>query len=114
MKDEKRGFRKKAAVALAACLFVAIYLFRNSSSVDETPFPVATSNEVVILHIEGADTGMIVVGELPVQGPLVLVGPGEVVFTSVKPAPPDNMIPEVHAGGPGAPIIWAHAEPEEE
>jgi hypothetical protein len=114
MKDERRRPWKKAAVALAACLFLIVYLARDSKVAEETPFPVATTEEVVILHIEGADTGMIVVGELPVQGPLVLIGAGEVVFNSVKPAPPDNMIPEVHAGGPGAPIIWAQAEPEEE
>ncbi len=83
-------------------------------NLDDSPFPVASESEVVILHVDGADAGTLVVGELPLQGPLELVGPGEVTFSSVQPAQRDNMLPEVYANGPGRPIVWARAENEED
>ena len=42
------------------------------------PFEVATADEVEILSVRGADTGTLVVGEVPVRGELVLPLPGEV------------------------------------
>jgi hypothetical protein len=44
-------------------------------------FPVATAAEIEILRIGGADTRTLVVGELPVIGPLEPTRPGEVVLT---------------------------------
>ena len=78
--------------------------------VDETPFAVAAAHEVEILDVDGADTPTLIVGELPVQGPLVLAMPGEITVTSVQPAARDNMVPEVNLQGPGRPMIWARAE----
>jgi hypothetical protein len=75
-------------------------------------FEVATAAEVEILSVQGDDTGTLVVGELPVQGALVLLQPGEVTLTSVQPAR-DNMVPEIRTG-PTAPMIWAPLEAEQE
>jgi hypothetical protein len=70
-------------------------------------FPVATAAEVTILRVEGNDTHTLVVGELPVQGPLELAGPGDVVLTSVQPDTRDQMMPQVRVDGPHRPMIWA-------
>jgi hypothetical protein len=75
-------------------------------------FPVATADEIAILHVDGADTQTLVVGELPVQGALELAGPGEVALTSVQPDRRDNMMPLVHIGGAQHPLIWAPVEQE--
>jgi len=98
----------------AACLLFKVLLLKGPlpHPDDDEPFPVASEREVVILHVEGADTGTLVVGELPLYGPLELIGPGEVTLTSIQPAQRDNMIPEVYVAGPGPPIIWARAEEE--
>jgi hypothetical protein len=68
------------------------------------PFPVATSDEVEILSIPGADTVTLVVGELPLQGPMVLVAAGEVEVMRVEA--------EVRVGGAGPPMVWTPLERE--
>jgi hypothetical protein len=73
---------------------------------DVVPWPVVTEKEVEILHIEGADAETLVVGALPVEGPMVLAGPGDITLKSVQPARPDNMVPGVFLEG-SAPMIWA-------
>lgn len=80
----------------------------------EEVFPVATASEVTILRVEGADTNTLVVGELPVHGPLELAGPGDVALTSVQPDAHDNMVPRVLLQGPQRPIIWARLDAEGE
>jgi hypothetical protein len=107
---------KWAYLAGAACVLVAFFLSKELAQApeDNEPFPVASEREVVILRVEGADTGTLVVGELPLQGPLVLVGPGDVTLTSIEPAQRDNMVPEVNVTGPGRPIIWTRAAAEED
>jgi hypothetical protein len=98
-----------------ACVLLAVLVFRQFTviPVDDAPFPVASEREVVILQVDGADTATLVVGELPVQGPLELAGPGDVTLTRVEPAERDNMVPEVQIDGPRPPIIWARAAAEE-
>jgi len=76
-------------------------------------FPVATADEIAILHVEGADTQTLVVGVLPVQGALELAGPGDVAFTSVQPDIRDNMMPHVRIGGAERPLIWAPVAQED-
>ncbi len=75
-------------------------------------FPVATASEVTILRVEGEDTQTLVVGELPLHGPLELAGPGEVALTSVQPDARDRMMPHVRIGGPHRPMIWARVAAE--
>ena len=76
------------------------------------PFPVATASEVTILRVEGEDTQTLVVGELPLHGPLELAGPGEVALTSVQPDARDRMLPHVRIGGAHRPMIWARVAAE--
>jgi hypothetical protein len=63
------------------------------------PFAVATADEVEILSIRGADTGTLVVGELPWSGPMVLVQAGEVEVKRTER--------EVRMGQTGSPMVWA-------
>jgi hypothetical protein len=71
---------------------------------------VATMDEVEILRVEGADTGTLVVGALPVHGPLELADPGEVTVTSIEPDARDQMVPVMRSTG--RPMIWARLESE--
>jgi len=108
------------AAGVAACVIVGLaiwaYGLRRSPAPapapveTEEPFSVAAAHEVEILAVEGADTQTLVVGALPVQGPLELAGPGDVTVTSVQPAARDNMMPEIRVQGPGRPMIWARLD----
>jgi anti-sigma factor RsiW len=82
----------------------AFLLMTSLRSRGEEPFPVATADEVEILSVAGADTHTLVVGQLPVRGPLELLEPGEVTVTSVEPDARDNMVPQMHDRPP---MIWA-------
>jgi hypothetical protein len=112
----RQAWRVTGLVAVAAGVLVAAGLlsFSPGPARDETPFPVASAREVVIMRVEGDDAGTLVVGELPIQGPLELVGRGEITLTSAQPAPRDNMVPDVELNGPGPPMIWARPEAEED
>ncbi len=105
-------------MAMAACALLSLLLLGFPGQVppvaDDAPFPVATEQEVVILRVDGADTGTLVVGLLPLHGPLELAGPGDVTLTSAEPAQRDNLVAELHDMGSGRPIIWARAEAEED
>ncbi len=117
-----RPWPATALVAAAAGVVLAAFLILprihqqpvQKALAEDDIFPVASEREVVILHVEGADTGSVVVGQLPLQGPLELAGPGDVTLTSVQPAARDNMVPQIVAGGQGRPIIWARAETEDD
>ena len=75
-------------------------------------FPVASAEEIVIFRIEGADTDMLVVGQLPVSGPLELAAPGEIHVFHARPAEGDQMVPTVRQSGPRPPMIWAKLDTE--
>ncbi len=68
------------------------------------PFPVAVGDEVEILSVKGADTGTLVVGSLPVPGPIELVRSGEIEITQAEP--------DVRMGGGGPPMIWVRLDSE--
>jgi anti-sigma factor RsiW len=65
------------------------------------PLPVATTDDVEILSIEGGDVGALVVGKLPVQGPLNLASADDVkvdktgsdVQVSKTPEAPHGQLP---------------------
>ena len=78
---------------------------------DVEVFPVALANGVVILHIDGADTMAVAVGELPVQGPLLLADPGEVHVFTIRHNEDENSRTHVHTG-PSRPMIWARLDAE--
>jgi hypothetical protein len=78
----------------------------GNEPVQEEIFPVATADEIAILHVEGDDTATLVVGQLPLNGPLELVEPQEFFLNSVEPDPTDDMVPSFKMDQ-GSPMIWA-------
>lgn len=113
------------AVLLAAAACVALLAWgvlwqrsvrapQSPAPLAEEPFPVAAAAEIEVLQVEGNDTPTLVVGQLPVQGPLELAGPGDVVLTSVQPDATDQMVPHLRTDGSGRPMIWARVDAEEE
>jgi hypothetical protein len=112
------------AVAASVCLLIWIGLNHRGTPEVAQPkpvppaatvevFPVATADEIAILHVEGADTPTLVVGAPPVQGALELAGPGEVVLSSVQPDAHDRMVPHIRFGGKQRPMVWAPVGAEE-
>jgi hypothetical protein len=83
---------------------------RNAGDSKDPPqeevYPVATADEITILHVEGDDTATLVVGQLPVNGTMELVEPQEFFLNSVEPAPGDDMVPSFKMDQ-GSPMIWA-------
>lgn len=107
------------AAATAAAVWLAFALFStphtDSARTDTAPpaaFLVASSDEIEILSVDGAATSSLVVGQVPVQGSLELLSPGDVTLTSVQPAEGDNMMPRVHLKGHETPLIWARVDSE--
>ncbi|HYT93361.1 MAG TPA: hypothetical protein VEL76_31885 [Gemmataceae bacterium] len=68
----------------------------------EEPFEVALADEIEILSVRGADTGTLIVGEVPVRGALVLVAPGEVEVQRT----------DAELRVAGSPMIWTPLENE--
>lgn len=77
---------------------------------DQEPLAVATAQEVEILSVAGDDTPSLVVGELPVRGPLELLAPGEATLAEAGKIEDT----EIRMGGSNRPLIWARIESEEE
>ncbi len=72
--------------------------------------PVATSSEVTVLRVDGADTDALAVGTLPVIGPLELADPGDVLVFE-RPDSLDQKL-TVRQNGPHRPMIWARIDTE--
>ena len=111
------GFALRAmlVLAVAACVAVAWLLsgtYRPAPPPVE-PLPVASSDDVEILHIEGEDVPSIVVGRLPLDGVLVLAEPGEVEIERIERALGDSRMPTVRADG-RRPMVWAYLDTEDE
>jgi len=81
--------------ASAAAIFLALLLYRPTGKEVAvapaprepmvTPFPVVSEKDVEILSMDAADADALVVGELPMRGPVVLAGPGDVVLDHLQP-----------------------------
>jgi hypothetical protein len=115
----RKGFWAAAFLALAAAILLA-FLNLNQPGPDDNkskepekkpaavavePFPVATAEEVEILHVDGDDTDALVVGDLPVKGPLLLAEPGDVKLKSVDSAEDPAKV-GVHMNEETPPVIW--------
>lgn len=102
----------KAARAAAALLVI---LLHRPIGKDEppppaaTPFAVVSANDVEILSMDAADADALVIGEMPMRGPVVLAGPGDVVLDSFLPDNDMETPMRMGVGGPadsgGAPMI---------
>ena len=101
-----------AAAAFAAAVLAAVVMFRPPSvgdSISAAPdeaFVVASEDDVEIMRILEADTGMIVFGELPLRGLIVLASIEDIHGLKVV-KDTDGMMPMVQMQpGPNAPMIF--------
>lgn len=105
------GGRVLVGAALVACLGWALLLLGNFDTQKPKPpvevFQVAEDADVDIIHIDGTSIDSIVVGRLPLSGPLELADPGDVLITNI--APRDNMRP---MPAQQRPILWLLARDE--
>lgn len=106
------------AAAMLACLGLGLgWLFLGSQqerpvpglapapmAAGAEPLTVAAAEEVEILSVAGDDTHSLVIGELPIRGPLELLAAGEASLAEGHVA--DNS-PEIRLRGPHRPMIWA-------
>jgi hypothetical protein len=122
----RRPWRALGAIAAGVALFVGalfgVWRFAPSDIDSPTPlaiasmdepmevFAVAQSDEITILRVEGADTGALVVGTLPLAGLLELADPGDVSVLHMCPDARDQMVPNVRDRG--RPLIWARIDVE--
>lgn len=83
-----------AALLLALMLHQPATLEPKLSAERSEPWPVATEADVEIVSLEDADASALVVGQPPLMGPIVLVGPGDTSEIQIAPDV-DGMIPTV-------------------
>lgn len=79
---------------------------KQPEPIDIDVLPVALASEVTILRIDGADTEAVVVGAMPVSGPLELADSGEVCISCQCPRVVVRQDP------PHRPMVWARADVE--
>src|SRR5262249_17699571 len=106
-------FRLGAAVlATAAAALFAIGLFRPGDPVpvvpsageDETILVMADPADVDIQSIQDADRELLVIGQPPVVGDVVLVAAGDIQLEKVA-KDTDGMVPNPMAAGPNVPML---------
>ena len=79
----------------------------NRSRPELESFVVATADEIEIVRVAGADTRTLLVGRLPLLGPMLLAEEGEVVLQSAEP--------QVRMGEGRPPVLqWVRSSPNEE
>jgi anti-sigma-K factor RskA len=105
-----------AALATAAAATLAFFLNRPAPRPEPEPGPrlpaalpleVVDADEVVIEELDAADRPLLVVGQPPVTGPLVLAGEGEVVVDHMESFPVHDRKPYLHAPRDGSPMLVA-------
>jgi hypothetical protein len=85
---------------------------KQEPQLDDEILPVAHASEVTIVRVEGADTHTLVVGELPLQGILELVAPGDVILTLIRPIAGVSESNQVRLIGSSSPMLWARLDSE--
>jgi hypothetical protein len=99
-----------AALIAAAAILIALVLPtwrsnntpRDDDRVLVAEFPVTEPEDVEILSVDTADSGAIVVGELPHQKSIVWAEAGDVALQGESPA---DM--HMHSDGDETPMLWA-------
>jgi len=71
---------------------------REAPNREDEVFPVATSEEIVIRRIEGADTDVLVVGRPPVDGPMELAAVEDIRVIRTQSTPNNQRPPAVRTG----------------
>jgi hypothetical protein len=107
-------FRYGAAIlaTAAAALFAIGRLYRPgepdpvvpSPGVDETALVMADPADVDVQSIQDADTELLVVGQPPFAGQLVLAAAGDIQLEKVQ-KDTDGMVPAPMAAGPNVPML---------
>jgi hypothetical protein len=101
------GYRWVAGLSVAAAVFGALLLARSlrPPTPDETPddlaeepFPVATAQEINIIHMDAADADALAVRHAPILGPMELVKATDVTLVKAEPAQPDGPLPWLEEG----------------
>jgi len=101
--------------ASAAAAVLLFFLFGRGPRPLPVPAPddaweVLAPHEVSIVSIEGDDSQLLVVGRPPIQGPIVLMEPGDVIVQNMEPHPHDGMVPDLQPQGSPtmliAPLNW--------
>jgi hypothetical protein len=101
-----------AAAAVALALAIPYFRVAPSDAVEEVAdvvqFPVTDAEDVEILSVDTADSGAIVVGDLPLRRPIVFMEPGDVALRSLQ-RDAEGDFPDVHMHHEGeeSPMIWA-------
>jgi hypothetical protein len=99
-----------AITGAAAALLLAMWYFQRPDvgfvRGGDEPFPVAVAEDVEIISIDAAGARALVVGELPLQAPVVLLAAGDATLKSVE-VEPNGQFPDVRMGiGPNeSPMI---------
>lgn len=112
---ERRSWRFRygaAILATAAAALFAIGLFRPgqpptvvpSPDADETVLVMADASDVDVQSIQDADTELLVIGQPPLIGQVVLASPGDIQLEKVL-KDTDGMMPAPMAGGPNVPML---------
>jgi anti-sigma-K factor RskA len=105
------NLHRAATAALAATVLLAIILGPLPSRPKPMPpvdedFPVLNPNDVEIISVSDADSGGLIVGELPLHEPIVTADAADIRF-GVMPGDEDGGVPYIRVSAPGsnAPII---------
>jgi len=97
--------------AAAAAVILALLIPRRHQGppdIDLAELPILSADDVELVSLEGNDTRLLVVGNPPVQEPLVLVATGDVTLDSIEPDD-DGFVPQarMNPGSSAAPMIIA-------
>jgi hypothetical protein len=108
------GILVAASLAAAAGIALAVVVpsLRNGPGDTEqrvdVEYPVTDTADVEIISMDAADSGAIVVGDLPLRKPIVFMEPGDVALRSIeRDAEGDFPDVHMHSEGEQSPMIWA-------
>jgi hypothetical protein len=107
------GILVAASLAAAAAIALAVVIpsLRNAAGTADqhvdVEYPVTDAADVEIISMDAADSGAIVVGDLPLRKPIVFMEPGDVSFRSIERSA-EGEFPDVHMHKEDdqSPMIW--------
>lgn len=117
----RRPFFRKAALALAAAAAAVLVVVLGrpfgpgeparvvSPQAADDPFTLASTEDVAILRMHGADTSALVVGQPPVEGALDWASHEDITVVQVERF--EGRAPDMHVDG-AAPMLLASSPPD--
>jgi anti-sigma factor RsiW len=116
-RQRRLPLRPVAGLAAAAAAVLVVLLGRPPAPVPpmavpapDEPFPVASSDDVTIVRMGGADARALVVGQPPVTGPLDWATHDDITVVQVERF--EGQAPDMHVDGV-APMLVASSPPDE-